>query len=289
MTSPPPGPTRSDGRPAASVVLGLAGLALGTAVGLGPLALGATEGDPFDAGSAYLFWLFGGAISAALVAALGREHWVRQALAVAAGFPLAFVLLVALTPVGLPSLFPLTVVLLTVIGAAAAVPGAALGRRLAPFAGGPSAEGRAAIGWALIAAGATGAGVFVHRATVAISAANSAAVVPADTASLPLRVLGATLSAQPADYHGRCPTIITFRGRIHATGGRGRVSYRFLRSDEAVAPIQTVEVDRPISHLETTWTLGGPTETFEGWQALQILEPQAVTSVPARFRIRCGP
>ena len=83
--------------------------------------------------------------------------------------------------------------------------------------------------------------------------------------------------------------MVAFRGRIHATGGRGRVSYRFTRSDGATAPIQTVEVDRPITQVETTWTLGGPTETFEGWQALQILEPQPITSVPARFRIRCGP
>ena len=271
------------------VVLGLAGLALGTAVGLGPLALGDPQSDPFDGGSAYVFWLFGGALSAALVAALDREHWVRHALAVALGFPLSFLLLVALTPLALPGLFPMTMILLAVIGAAAAFPGAVLGRRAAPWAGEASAEGRAGIGWALVAAGAIGVGVFVHRATLTQASAPSAAVVPADTAPLPLRILGATLSAQPADYQGRCPAIIVFRGRIHATGGRGRVSYRFLRSDDAMAPIQTVEVDRPISQVETTWTLGGPTETFEGWQALQILEPQAITSVPARFRIRCAP
>ena len=289
MTSPPPGAARTDSAPAVHVVLALAALALGTAAGLGPLALGAPQRDPFDGGPAYAFWLFGGALSAALVAALDREHWVRYALAVALGFPLAFLLLVALTPVALPGLFPLTMMLLAAIGAAAAIPGAALGRRLAPWIGEASAEGRAGIGWALIAAGAIAVGVFSHRATLTSSAVPSAAVTAGDAAPLPLRILGATLSAQPADYSGRCPTIVTFRGRIHATGGRGRVSYRFLRSDDAVAPIQAVEVGRPISQVETSWTLGGPATTFEGWQALQILEPQQVTSVPARFRIRCAP
>ena len=287
MTSPPAGATRTEGSRSVPLVLGLAGLALGTAVGLGPLALGDGGGDPFDGGSAYAFWLLGGVASAALVAALDREHWSRHALAVALGFPLSFLLLVALTQATRPGLFPMTMILLAAIGAAAAVPGAFLGMRLASSAGQASPESRAGIGWALIAAGAITVGVFIHRATLT-AAAPPEAGGPAATATLPFKVLGATLSAQPSDYAGRCPAIIVFRGRIHATGGRGRVSYRFLRSDEAVGPIHTVEVDRPISTVETTWTLGGPTETFEGWQALQILEPQAITSVPARFRIRCG-
>ena len=67
------------------------------------------------------------------------------------------------------------------------------------------------------------------------------------------------------------------------------MAYRFTRSDNATAPIQRVEVDSSLSEVETTWTLGGPGQTFEGWQALSVLEPQPFTSVPARFRVRCAP
>jgi hypothetical protein len=40
---------------------------------------------------------------------------------------------------------------------------------------------------------------------------------------------------------------------VHALLGLAGLA---LRSDEAMAPIQTVEVDRPISQVEITWTPG---------------------------------
>jgi hypothetical protein len=271
----------------ARALVPVAGLALGTAAALAPLALAAPQRDPFDSASTYVFWLLGGVLSAAAVAALDRERWLRQALAVAMGFPLAFVLLVALTPVPLPGLFPLTLILLAVIGTAAAAAGAALGRLAAPSAG-ISSEGRASIAWALIAAGTVAVGIASHHANVTW-AASAAAADWIEGRPVPLGILGATLSAQPTDYAGRCPTVVTFRGRIHATRGRGRVSYAFTRSDGAVGPTGTVDVARPVTQVETTWTLGGAGTTFEGWQALQVLQPQNITSMPARFRIRCAP
>src|SRR5262252_9043833 len=46
-------------------------------------------------------------------------------------------------------------------------------------------------------------------------------------------------------YHGSCPVKLTFSGRIAVSGGAGIVSYRFVRSDNASAPAQTVTFTRP--------------------------------------------
>jgi hypothetical protein len=302
----------------ADLVMALAGLALGTAVSLVALAVVADD-DPFDAGASYAIWLLGGAASAAVVASLDPYNSRRYGIVTAIGFPLGFLLFVALTPMALPNLFPLTLIMLTVVGATAALPGAALGPPLAPWMGDWSSEGRAAIAWTLIAAGAITVGVLSHRATVTMTMRASNvpspdAVRPSDAppppaavvatpaspsrepaavespAAGPLRVVEVTLRAEPADYSGPCPGRITFRGAIRTAGGGGRVSYRFTRSDNATAPVQTLEVaSASTGEVETSWTLGARGWILEGWQALQILEPQPLTSAPARFRFQCSP
>jgi hypothetical protein len=85
--------------------MALAAFALGTAVGLAPLALSRAR-DPFDDGASYVFWLVGGLVSAAVVASLDPYHSVRYGIALALGFPIGFLLLVALTPMALPNLVP---------------------------------------------------------------------------------------------------------------------------------------------------------------------------------------
>jgi hypothetical protein len=103
------------------------------------------------------------------------------------------------------------------------------------------------------------------------------------------RLVEAMLRADPFDYTGPCPATITFSGRISAVGGSAQVSYKFLRNDGASAPIQTLTFDSPGSKdVSETWTLGGPSlPIYSGWVALQILEPQELTSQKASFTIRC--
>ncbi len=98
----------------------------------------------------------------------------------------------------------------------------------------------------------------------------------------------ATLSASPAAYSGKCPTTITFNGSITAPKA-GKLQYKFIRSDNANAPIQTLEFDKPgTKPVSTTWTLGGPgLPEYEGWQAIQIVYPQQVTSNRAVFKVKC--
>jgi hypothetical protein len=98
-----------------------------------------------------------------------------------------------------------------------------------------------------------------------------------------------TLSANPASYNGTCPTIIKFNGSITAEKA-GRVQYKFIRSDNAFAPIQTIEFTAPgTKQVDTTWTLGGPAlPHYSGWQAVQIVYPTNIQSKKATFSIRCA-
>ncbi len=105
---------------------------------------------------------------------------------------------------------------------------------------------------------------------------------------LGFRVVEAFLRADPFEYSGRCPTTIRFSGRISVAGGGGTVSYRFIRSDGASAPVQTLRFESAGSKdVETTWTIGGPGFRFSGWQALKILDPKDLESEKATFTLAC--
>ncbi len=99
------------------------------------------------------------------------------------------------------------------------------------------------------------------------------------------RVVELTLRADPFNYKGRCPVTIRFTGRISVAGGGGTVSYKFLRSDGASAPVQTLRFAAPGSKkVSTSWRLG---KSYKGWQAIQIYDPKEQQSRQARFRIVC--
>lgn len=99
----------------------------------------------------------------------------------------------------------------------------------------------------------------------------------------------ASLSASPTSYSGKCPAVITFNGTITASAPV-RVQYKFIRSDNANAPIKTLVFDKPgRKAVSTTWTLGGPgLPVYEGWQAIQIVYPQQITSNKAAFKVQCA-
>jgi hypothetical protein len=116
-------------------------------------------------------------------------------------------------------------------------------------------------------------------------------VSPVPVAPSGLRVIEVRLRADPSDYTGRCPVRIRFSGRISVVGGSGTVSYRFLRSDGASAPVQTLRFDGAGSKdIAGTWELGAATprfQPFSGWQSIKILEPTETESNRAQFRIHC--
>ena len=99
----------------------------------------------------------------------------------------------------------------------------------------------------------------------------------------------AKLKARPDDYEGPGPVQIEFLGAISVTRP-AKVKYKFVRSDGAQAPIRDLVFNRPgTKPVSTTWTLGGPGFDYSGWQAIEVLQPQSVTSNKAKFTVHCQP
>jgi hypothetical protein len=94
--------------------------------------------------------------------------------------------------------------------------------------------------------------------------------------------------ADPFRITTACPTTITFSGRISVAGGVGTVTYHWVRSDHAIAPVETVKFNGPGSqNVITTWTLGGPGFKYDGWEAIEIIRPAARRSERASFSLTC--
>ena len=104
-------------------------------------------------------------------------------------------------------------------------------------------------------------------------------------------VITANLRAAPANFSGQCPATIRFNGEINVQGITSplRVQYKFIRSDGALAPIETLVFERNGSKpVSNTWTLGGAAlPSYSGWQAIKILYPQELESNRAAFRVEC--
>jgi len=111
---------------------------------------------------------------------------------------------------------------------------------------------------------------------------------PLKAAPVPIRVT-ATLGVSPASYSGNCPALITFKGHITVSQPT-TVQYKFIRSDNAQAPVQTLNFPKAgTQEVTTTWQLGGPgLPTYSGWEAIQVISPVSVESNKANFRIRCA-
>jgi len=119
-------------------------------------------------------------------------------------------------------------------------------------------------------------------------AATSGATPDPDVAAT-FRVVEARLTAEPAEYSGRCPATVTFRGRISAVGGSGTVSYRFVRSDGVIGAIETLAFDEPGSlEVSTSWTLGESGDKYEGWTTLEIFDPEEITTERTPFAVDCA-
>lgn len=102
----------------------------------------------------------------------------------------------------------------------------------------------------------------------------------------------ATLKATPESYTGKCPAVIKFEGNIsvkNITRPPLKVQYKFIRSDGAFAPVETLIFEKDGSKkVSTTWTLGGPgLPTYSGWEAVKVVYPQDVESNKANFKIKC--
>jgi Caspase domain len=115
---------------------------------------------------------------------------------------------------------------------------------------------------------------------------------PAQTQAQPpasgFRVTQVTLYPTPGSFAGHCPLAIRYRGVIVASGP-GTVRYTFVRSNNATAPVSTLQFDSAgDKEVFNTWQVGGSGRTLELWQALKILDPSpAIESNKAITQLAC--
>jgi hypothetical protein len=97
------------------------------------------------------------------------------------------------------------------------------------------------------------------------------------------------LGVKPASYSGNCPALISFRGFISVSQPT-TVQYKFVRSDNAQAPVQTLNFPKAgQQEVTNTWQLGGPSlPTYSGWEAIEVISPVSAESNKAEFNIRCA-
>ena len=125
------------------------------------------------------------------------------------------------------------------------------------------------------------------KKTILSSALALAGLLGVTTSSLAADY-SATATVTPKSFAGKCPKKFVFKGIITAKKA-GRVQYKWIRSDNANAPVKTLNFTAPGSKaISTTWTLGGAAlPTYNGWEAIQIIYPHKVTSNRAAFKLRC--
>ena len=112
---------------------------------------------------------------------------------------------------------------------------------------------------------------------------------PSSSVDEPLRVTAVALTVDPREYKGPCPALFTFRGTVTVEGGPGEITYKWLRSDGATAPVEKLKLAVPGPKLiESRWDLGTqPERPFEAWQRLLVLTPQRLESKSAGFAMTC--
>lgn len=116
-------------------------------------------------------------------------------------------------------------------------------------------------------------------------AACSVAVL-ASSCSSGVSVQRTTVGVRPVSSSPGCPKTFRFTGEI-AARGRGRVSYRWERSDTPPGPVHTVHFaaagTATVDDLRTFQT------SADGWQVLHILRPYDRRSARASFSVACTP
>lgn len=126
---------------------------------------------------------------------------------------------------------------------------------------------------------------FVRKSALAAAAVLAAALTAGASNAA---VIATSATVTPAGHAGACPFTFTFTGKIVANS-QGIVKYRWIRSDGAIAPVQTLIFrERGAQVVTDTWTLSPP--HYVGWEAVRILSPNAMVSNKAVFKLQClGP
>jgi hypothetical protein len=108
----------------------------------------------------------------------------------------------------------------------------------------------------------------------------------------PRAAITASVSSNPPTYEGPCPVAIEFSGTITDNVGNRDVSYRFIDSARSTGLTKVIQFNQPASQsVSITLTLGGDPRylSYQGWVAIEILEPIQLQSNQAEYEIICLP
>ena len=112
-------------------------------------------------------------------------------------------------------------------------------------------------------------------------------------AAEPLRVSGLSLRTASDSLSSACPTAMPIAGVIRTSGSLGEIAYRVVRREgpeaaPTVGETQRVEADpdQPVAIFDF-FPVGDEAGTRGFSAVMEILEPDLVTSDPARFTVTC--
>ena len=120
-----------------------------------------------------------------------------------------------------------------------------------------------------------------------LTATNSAGSVTATvtvTVEEEFAVTSVTASVTPSYFYGTCPKMFNFSAVI-TVNGPGTVTYKWERSDGAIAPDESITFAAAGSQTVTdSWTIG---ISYSGWERVHILTPNDSLSNQANFTLTC--
>ncbi len=98
-------------------------------------------------------------------------------------------------------------------------------------------------------------------------------------------VTNAVANVNPPSFTGACPETFNFSAVI-TTNGPCTVTYKWERSDGAIAPVESITFPAAGSQtVGTYWQLGA---SYSGWERVHILTPNSGVSNQASFALNCG-
>ena len=121
-----------------------------------------------------------------------------------------------------------------------------------------------------------------------VNPAHSQAQPDAKEAGSSPTALSVSVTASPAVVDGKCPAHIRFSATIVAEIA-GVITYRWERSDGALAPIETANSAPARTPSKASWIVGADAVSpFTGWQSLRVLGAVEITSNKAAFEVLCN-
>jgi hypothetical protein len=100
----------------------------------------------------------------------------------------------------------------------------------------------------------------------------------------------ASLTLDSSNPSGICTSEVAFKGTI-TSEKPGKVQYKFIRSDGAILPVETLEFNASATkEITSKWNLNGSFKPeYAGWQAIRIVYPEEFESGKADFSFTCDP